>query len=236
MKRAAFIVCILYICIQSFQWWVFSRLPESGSQAADFLSGHERLNIIRSVCMLLAMFGLLYVFFAVCYAGFSHNKIASLFAFLGYFVFFILEICLRSVELFYIQIQLPNEYLATGDQTVRQNILHTVQTFAGIQHALYFPLMFCTLLSSLIIIATFPRTPRINYIILLVFVLNSLRLIFRIKGSFIVADPVSDFLNGALYLPLVYVFFGLKAFWFLKTHRLQSGASGKHFSQISSLK
>jgi hypothetical protein len=67
MKFGAGIVCIVYILVQTFQWWVFTKAPEP-SLMEDFLFGSEPISLVRSWLMLFSMFGLLYIFFVICFS------------------------------------------------------------------------------------------------------------------------------------------------------------------------
>lgn len=215
MRKGAGILCIVYMAVQSFQWWVFSKapLPES-TGIKDFLFGAEPISIVRSWLMLLSMFALFFIFFVLCFDQPSKNKGWNFLAFCGFSVFCLLEVILRSIELFYTQIQLPGEYLAAS--TAQQEIiLSYVIQFQKIQGALYFPLGFSQMLGSFILALVFPATPQRNYVIKAVLYFNGIRLLLRTITGYLGIELFPDPIYGTLYLPMVYLMFGLKAWWLL---------------------
>nr|WP_294944204.1 hypothetical protein [uncultured Mucilaginibacter sp.] len=224
MKLGAGVMAIIYIAVQTFQWWVYNRVPETGNAITDFLNGGNSLHVWRSWLMLLSMFGLLYIFFVVCAEAFSRNKGLAALAFLGFFMFALLEVALRSVELFYVQLNLTTAY-ATADGAGKQAIMGTVGIMQGVQSALYFPLMFGTLLGSIALVCVFRKWPGAGRIILLAFLINACRLVLRILAAYFNTGIfIGDMLNNQLYLPLVVVTFGLKAWWLFKIAAEQKAA------------
>ncbi len=175
--------------------------------------------------MLLAIFGLLFIYFTICFSFYLHNKAGAILAFLGFFVFFLLEIGLRSTELFYFQIQLPGAYQATTDGILRGEMLRSFEAFQGIQHALYFPLMFAPMIGSVILLAIIPRR-RVHWPILAAFGINGVRLLIRILAEYLGWDLLGANFTDRSYLPLVYIIFGLTAWWLVTVDRdAQRGAS-----------
>ncbi len=218
LRIAAALVSVLYILIQSFQFWVFWKVPEGNSGVQAFLSGHHPLNIARSTLMLLAIFGLLFIYFTVCFSFYLQNKAGAILAFLGFFVFFLLEIMLRSTELFYFQIQLPAVYRGTMDAALQGEMLRSFAAFQGIQHALYFPLMFAPTIGSVILLAIIPRL-RVHSPILAAFGINTVRVLVRILGEYLGWNILGENFTNWSYLPLVYIIFGLTAYWLVTVDR-----------------
>jgi hypothetical protein len=217
MKVGAGIVCVLYILVQTFQWWVFAQAPSATpTPLEDFLFSAQPLSILRSWLMLLSMFGLFYIFFVLCLSIYETHKAASLLALTGFFVFFLLEIILRSIELFYTQVHLPAEYAATTDPARREAILSHVTQFQQIQRALYFPLGLSQTVGSFIIAGVYPATLRYHYAIKAIMVINGLRLLLRQLTVYGGIPAFPGDLYDTLYLPLVYVTFGVMAWWFFR--------------------
>lgn len=167
--------------------------------------------------MLLAIFGLLFIYFTICFSFYPQSKAGAALAFLGFFVFFLCEVGLRSTELFYFQVQLPTEYQATTDAILRGEMLRSFETFQGIQHALYFPLMFAPMIGSIILLVIIPRL-RVHWAILAALGINAVRLLIRLSGEYLGWNLLSaNFMNWA-YLPLVYIIFGLTAYWLVRVN------------------
>ncbi|MBT1712155.1 hypothetical protein KK062_28195 [Fulvivirgaceae bacterium PWU5] len=218
MKVAAGVVCVLYILVQTFQWWVFAQAPSATpTPLEDFLFSAQPLSILRSWLMLFSMFGLFYIFFVLCLSIYKTHTASSLLALTGFFVFFLLEIILRSVELFYTQVHLPAEYAAATDVTRREAIVSFVTQFQQVQRALYFPLGLSQTVGSFIIAGVYPASPRYHYAIKAIMFINGLRLLLRMLTVYggIPAFPAN--LYDTLYLPLVYVTFGVMAWWFFRS-------------------
>jgi hypothetical protein len=215
-RLIAAIIAFTYILIQSFQSYVLSVLPQTTSSTDAFLQGSLSINIWRSTLLLLSFWGLIYVFLVVCAQNLKHHFTATVFAFLGFFIFCVLEICLRSVELFYFQVHLPILYQQAVGAAEQKTIIDLVDGFQSIQLALYFPLLFSQAVSSVILAATFERRLRLNYLVIFAFALNGFRLAARILGMFLHIHWFDSFSNG-LYLPLVFVIFGSIGVWLLLT-------------------
>lgn len=212
-RIAAAIVAIGYIAIQSFQWFVFSQLPATDGPAEALLQGPLPLNLARAVLMLLAFFGLAYLFLVCCVIAFRRRPLAAIAAFLGFFVFCLLEVQLRSVELFFVYLELPERYqAATAVEQAR--ILELQATFQSVQHALYFPLGLSWVLGSVALCLGLGGH-RLDWLAQLAFGINALRLMLRMLDVYVFGGPHFDQLYGTLYLPLVYLTFVPVAAWLL---------------------
>lgn len=215
MKWIAAFVAVTYILVQTFQWWVFEKVPETGNVIVDFVNGGKSLHIYRSWLMLLSMFGLLFLFFTICFDDFSHRKGWRILAFSGFFIFCFLELFIRSIELFFVQGYLVDTY-ATANTADRAAIIKTVTSLQQLWWALYFPLGLSQLLGSIILVGVYFRSAGIDRLIKAVFLINSLRLFLRMLDSYCHIDIMGTLLNNELYLPLVIIMFGLIAVWLIK--------------------
>ncbi|MBC7938042.1 MAG: hypothetical protein H7Y86_22055 [Rhizobacter sp.] len=218
MKIGAGVICILYILVQTFQWWVFTKAPSANpTLLEDFLFGAKCISILRSSLMLASMFGLFYLFFVICFFAGGKYKASAILAFISFSIFCLLEIMLRSVELFYTQVQLPAVYANTTSSASRELILYHVTQFQNIQFALYFPLGLSQTIGSFIIAFIYPATPRFNYLLKAIMLLNGLRLLLRQLTVYAGINLFPDNLYDTLYLPLVYLTFGVTALWLFKS-------------------
>lgn len=213
IRKTAAGIAIVYILIQSFQWYVFAQFPAAGSVQEEMMQGNYALHITRSWLMLISMFAMLILNITICYIAAKINLFWSLVAMAGYFTFFVLEAILRSVELFYTQIYLPQQSL-NADPAAMQNILDKFSTFANIQHALYFPLIFSTFITYLCLFFVFK--PKLHRIIRFVMLVNILRSGWRLGSDFLSIQWLQGDLYNTVYLPLVVLIFGLIAIWLLR--------------------
>ena len=133
--------------------------------------------------MLLSFFGLAYLFLVVC--GIVHRRRPALgiAAFLGFFVFCLLEVQLRSVELFYVCLELPSRYRAATSAAGRTLALQAQSTFDAVQHALYFPLGLSWMVGSILVCAGL-STKGPDRLAQWAFGLNALRLLLRMLDSY----------------------------------------------------
>jgi hypothetical protein len=212
-RIAAAIVAIAYTAIQSFQWFAFSRLAAAGDPAQALMQGRSPLNVARSLSMLLSFFGLAYLFLVVCGIVYRRRPALAIAAFLGFFLFCLLEVQLRSVELFYVYLELPSRYQAATSAPERTLALQAQSTFQAVQHALYFPLGLSWVIGSLLVCLGLGRS-RLDWLARWAFGLNSLRLMLRMFDSYVLG-PEFDALYSALYLPLVFLTFLPIAAWLL---------------------
>lgn len=222
LKIIAAAIAVLYIGVQIFQWFVFTKIPITGNNVTDFINGSNSWSIYRSSFMLMSMFGLLFIYFVICLDGFLYNKALSLLAFLGFFIFTFFEIMIRSVELFYIQIYLPSEYLSTADKPGKSSIISIYEGFQQVEFALYFPLGIAQLLGSILLFYVFPSSPRVHYLIKITLLLNALRLALRMLTTYLKINILPDPVYDAIYLPMVFVFFSLTAAWLFKTAKVKT--------------
>lgn len=223
-KKPAAIVCFIYIMVQSFQWWVYSRLPGESDAVKEFLNGAHILHIWRSSLMLLSMFALWYVYSIVCMITYEKQKVYSILAFICFSVFCFLEICLRSTELFYIQLYLPEQYLGYTDTQSRRLVENIVQNFYQVQSALYFPLGLGWMTGSILIAAGLPRSGN-NAILIATFSINAIRIFLRMLTVYAGCAILTDNIYSAIYLPVVVITFGLLGIWLLRSHR--TGNAGR---------
>jgi hypothetical protein len=211
-RAVAAAVAIAYITIQSFQWFVFSQTPALKDPAQSLLQGSSPLNVARATLMLLSFFGLAYLFLVACAIAFRRKPLVAVAAFLGFFVFCMLEVQLRSVELFYIYLELPSRYEAAF-VAERARLLAVPSAFQAVQHALYFPLGLSWVLGSVLLCLSLGGG-RFDWLARFAFGLNAARLLLRMLDVYVVG-PRFDALYADLYLPLVYLTFGPVAAWLL---------------------
>jgi hypothetical protein len=213
-RRAAAAIAILYVAIQTFQWYVFSKLPETDDPVASLLQGPQPLNLARAGSMLLSFFGLAYLFLVVCGIACRRRPGLAIPAFLGFFTFCLLEIQLRSVELFWIFLELPRRYHAATTALERARVLDAQGTFQAVQHAVYFPLGLSWLIGSVLVLLALGDA-RLDWLARFAFGLNAARLALRMLDSYVLG-PRFDALYGALYLPMVVLTFVPLTIWLLR--------------------
>lgn len=211
-RIAAASVALAYVAVQAFQWYVFDALPATTTPAEALLQGTHPLNLARAVSMLLSFFGLAYLFGVSCALAYPRRPLLASAAFVGFFVFFLLEVCLRAVELFHVYLVLPGQYEAAADATAQAAVLAQADTFASVQHALYFPLGLGWLLGSVLLCAALGQY-RIDRLAQFAFGLNALRLALRMADDYVFPPATHDALYGTLYLPLVVLTFVPIAAW-----------------------
>jgi hypothetical protein len=219
-RRIAAVVALIYVAVQSFQWYVFGHLPEAGDPVQQLLQGPHPLNLARATSMLLSFFGLAYLFLVACGIAWRRNPALAVLAFLGFFVFCLLEVQLRAVELFHVYLALPEQYRATTDTAEHARILAAQGSFQSVQYALYFPLGLSWLLGSVLACLALGRD-RMHWLALWAFGLNAVRLFLRMIDSYLIG-PKFDALYGTLYLPLVYLSFVPLAIWLWRTRATSS--------------
>ncbi|MCI4566637.1 hypothetical protein [Lysobacter sp. CFH 32150] len=210
-RLAAAAVAVLYIAIQSFQWFVFSQLPTPDGPAQELLQGPLPLNLARATLMLLSFFGLAYLYLVACVLVFQRKPLAAVAAFLGFFVFCLLELQLRSVELFYVYLKLPGLYEAATAAAEQARLLEIQSIFQSVQYALYFPLGLAQVLGSIALCVALGGN-RFDWLAKFAFGLNAVRLLLRMLDTYVLGTRF-DALYSTLYLPLVYVIFGAIVAW-----------------------
>lgn len=210
-RRAAAIVALAYIAIQSFQWVVFAQLPETSDAAASLLQGPHPLNLARAVTMLFSFVGLAYLFLVSCGIVARRHPATAVAAGLGFLVFCVMELQLRAIELFHVFLSLPKQYLAATSATQQAQLLHDAAQFQAIQHALYFPLGLSWLLAS-VLVCVGVRGSRYDWLARWAFGLNAVRLLLRMLDVYVLG-PHFDALYSTLYLPLVWLSFVPLAIW-----------------------
>ena len=220
-RIAAAAIAIVYIAIQSFQWFVFGQLPPASGPVQELLQGAAPLNLARAILMLLSFFGLIYLFLVCCAATFRRRPALSILSFLGFFTFCLFEIQLRAVELFYIYLQLPAQYQAATDAASQAWLLRIPGIFAGVQSAVYFPLGLSWLLGSVLLCFALGGG-RYDWLARFAFGLNAARLALRMLDVYVLG-PHFDALYSDLYLLLVFVTFVPLAAWLILQQTPEAG-------------
>ena len=216
IRISAAVVSIVYIAIQSFQAYVFSKFTNPASPMEELQQGSHPLHLVRSSLMLIAMFGLLFVRYVICWLAIASNRFWATLSFISYFIFFMLEILLRSIELFYIQLNLPGQALQVGTNDL-QSIVDKFQTFQSIQSALYFPLILGATTSYAILFFLFsPVKQKVNWLIKFVLGIDLLRSLWRLCSDYFNVKWLQGNLYDQMYLPLVFITFGSISIWLLK--------------------
>ena len=178
------------------------------------------IHIWRSALLLFSFFFVIYVYSVIVFHQFKRSALLFTIAFIGLLIFCFLEIGIRSIELFYIQLQLPIEFANADNEEIKDLILNKYVAFQSVQRALYFPLLFSQAISSVIIACIFSAPPKINYLIKIAFGINAIRLAARLGGMFLNVEWLNN-ISSTFYLPLVLTIFGLLIFWFIKESKRQ---------------
>jgi hypothetical protein len=211
LRNAAAMVALLYVGVQAFQEYVYRTLPTPSSPADELMAGASSLHVARSTLLLFAMFGLLFIFGVIALAGARRRPVLAGAAFLAYVVFFLLEIGLRSTELFWIQLQLPAAYAASHDPA----LVEQMQTFQAVQGALYFPLGFSTLLGSVMMMLLFDVPPRRNWVVRIAFGWNALRIAARQLTAYAGIAILPAAIYETYYFPITVLAFYVPVAWWL---------------------
>ena len=216
LRVTAAVIALIYIVIQTFQWYVFEQFKAPASATEELQQGHHSLHLVRSSVMLAAMFGLLYVRYVICFLAGMHNRFWANLAFICYFVFFIIEILLRSTELFYAQLYLPSKALLANANELN-GIIDKFQTFQAVQSALYFPLIVSATISYAILFILFLSIKqKVNWIIRSVLGIDLLRSFWRLSSDYFNVKWLQGDLYSTIYLPLVIITFGPICIWLIK--------------------
>lgn len=216
LRVTAAVIALIYIAIQTFQWYVFEQFDIPASAAEELQQGNHPLHLVRSSLMLAAMFALLYVRYVICFLAETHNRFWANLAFICYFIFFIIEVLLRSTELFYTQLYLPQKAAAVNANELN-GIIDKFQTFQTIQSALYFPLIVSATISYAILFFLFPPiNQKVNWIIRSVLAIDLLRSFWRLSSDYFNVKWLQGDLYSTIYLPLVIITFGPICIWLLK--------------------
>jgi hypothetical protein len=213
-RRAAAAIAVLYVAIQTFQWYVFSKLPETDDAVVSLMQGPLPLNVARAGTMLLSFFGLAYLFLVVCGIASRRRPDLAILACLGFFTFCLLEIQLRSVELFYVFLELPRRYHAATSALEQARVLEAQAAFQAVQYGLYLPLGLSWLIGSVLVFLALGDA-RVDWLARFAFGLNALRLALRMFDSYVLG-PRFDQLYGELYLAMVVLTFVPLAIWLLR--------------------
>lgn len=210
-RRAAAVIALAYVAVQSFQWYVFAQLPETRDAVESLMQGPHPLNLARAVSMLLSFFGLAYLFVVTCGIVARRHPATAVIAGLGFFAFCLMELQLRSIELFHVYLSLPAQYQAATTALAQAQVLHDKAQFEAIQHALYFPLGLSWLIASALVCIGL-RGSRFDWLARWAFGLNVVRLLLRMIDVYALG-PHFDELYSTLYLPLVWLSFVPLALW-----------------------
>jgi hypothetical protein len=218
-RLAAAIVALSYLAIQAFQEYLFRTIGEPATPAEGLALGGHPLHLVRSTLMLAAMFGLVFLYGAICLQRIRDRPVLAGFTFLAFLLFGLLEIGLRSVELVWTQIDLPAAYARTADPA----ILDQVAAFQAVQHALYLPLGLAVLIGSVLGARLFATGLRIDRVIQVAFAINALRNAARMATVYLGVPLFPTAAYDAAYFPLVVAFYAPVAYWLL--HRDDRGSA-----------
>ena len=209
VRIAAAAISIGYIAIQGFQEYVYRTLPATQTSAEELLQGGEPLHVARSAAMLFAILGAVFVYATLAVSRIRARPVAGGVALACFYTFGLLELGLRSVELFWAQLQLPAAYAASQDPA----ILDRFTTFQAVQGALYFPLQLAGLIGSIAMVWLARPPPRIDRVLQVVFVFNAARIAARMLTSYAQIPLLPTDIYEQIYMVFVVAIHGPIAYW-----------------------
>jgi len=224
-RVAAGVLVLGYVGVQAFQAYVFGAFAVPADARAELLQGAARLHVARSALMLVWMFALIFVSWVICAQAVRKHPVLATAAFLGFFLFGMFEVALRSVELFWLQVQLPADYLGTTDPLLGAAILDKAATFKAVQHAMYFPLIFGPWLGSIGVYFLFPGRPRIHWALKSVMAVAVLRMTVRLL-TYGGIELISMATYERVYFLLVLIEHLPKAYWLFRVRDEQLASAG----------
>jgi hypothetical protein len=212
LRIAAALTSIAYIAIQGFQEVVFRSLGEPQTPAEALALGAHPLQVARSIAMLAAIFGLIFLYTVICLQRVRERPVLAGFTFLSFLLFGWLEIGLRSVELIWTQLELPATYARAPDPA----ILDRVAMFQQVQHALYLPLGFAVLLGNVLGMWLFATGRRLDRVLQIVLAIHAVRSAARLITVYIGWPLFPAAAYDAAYFAMTVAFYGPVAYWLVQ--------------------
>ena len=209
--QVLFVILLFYLVAQLFQQYVLRLGVMSGiaDLSDSIVAGQSFSNKTRLTLVLLSLF-LMFIGYAIlCLSFYSRRPVESLMALIFFAVFCGIEVCYRSVELFFIVFSIGNEF-ANGSTEARNELLPIITRFNDIVSSIYFPLLLAHLMGSIFLMLA-SRNEVTAKLVTIAMAINSIRLLLRLAEF----TPFG-FLNifgGPWYFPPVAVIFVLLIAW-----------------------
>jgi hypothetical protein len=210
IRVTAGIVALAYIAIQVLQEYIYRTLSAPTTSVEELLAGAHPLHVTRSALMLFGIAGATFVYIAVPLHRVRARPVAAGVAIAAFGVWAIFELGLRSVELFWTQLQLPAAYAATHDA----GIVEQLTTFSAVQAALYVPLMGASLVGSVAMVLVARRTG--DRLLVAVFAFNALRVVVRMLSAYAGVPLLPAGVYDQVYLGIVVIVHGPLAYWLMR--------------------
>jgi hypothetical protein len=210
IRVTAGIVALAYIAIQVFQEYVYRTLPVPTTGVEELVAGAQPLHVVRSALMLFGIAGATFVYVVVPLHRVRARPVAAGVAIAAFGVWAIFELGLRSVELFWTQLQLPSAYAATHDA----GIVDQLTTFAAVQGALYVPLMGASLVGSIAMVLVARRSG--DRLLVAVFAFNAVRIVVRMLSAYTGVPLLPAGVYDQVYLGIVVIVHGPLAYWLMR--------------------
>lgn len=213
--------CILSACemIQVFEWYVYKAFaPLNNTLETDLsLSAHPFYHL-SSFLMLLSFFALLYPFVVICIHNFTASPVASVMAFLGLFIFCLLQIYLLSIQVFHIQMGLSWFLMQSNGPGVTEHVAAEYSRYRELRMSLYFPLIFSQLIASVILAFTIKVRANRDMLLKYAFGINALYLSWYLIKMYRRLFYAGDFYSG-IYSPVTIIVYFLLLVWFIFNYR-----------------
>ena len=216
-----------FLLAQSFQeiayrFWI----PVSHSPQDELLIYLLPIDKARAILIMGAIVVLIVPFVVIALRYWTRAPLASVLGVIFGSAFIGFELSHRSVDFFVIGQQWAHD-LASASATQRELILQRFLRWNEMVRGWYFPLMLSYLLASCAFaLATWTdrHRGRWYYLAPIAYILNALRLLGRILGTF-AGQRWLDGLNDKLYFPVVFIINTLILIWFIRLAREETGSS-----------
>jgi hypothetical protein len=209
--------CILVVCvmIQVFEWFVYAAFaPLNSTLEADLsLSAHPFYHL-SSFLMLLSFFALLYPFVVICIHNFTVSPVASVMAFLGFFIFCLFQIYLLSIQVFHMQMGLSWFLNQANGPGVNEHGVAERLRYQELRMSLYFPLIFSQLMASVLLAFTIKMKAKTDMLLKYAFGINALYLAWYLIKMYRSLFYFGNFYSG-IYSPFTIIVYFLLLVWFI---------------------
>jgi len=210
--RVAAVCSLVFAAVMLLQEWLFRLIPTATTREHAFAIEISPINRAHAWTVFLSFFCVVVAYSAIAAKRFERSPALSGLGGVFCFLFTLVELLYRSIELFAVNGRWIPKYLGETDVETKALLGAQIGAFGDIVFALYFVLLSAHLIGSVAYSMVTWSGKGMERLVSILFAINGSRLLLRLIGGY-AGQAWLEGINRAIYSPIVVILFVVVGVW-----------------------